>query len=183
MNYCTNCGTTLREDQQICPICGLDCAAHPKADSKETAAINLMYRLMKYERLAWYLGGGFQLACAALLIFLLLVLSAFPEVTAQLNLSSTDIPMWRIYAVFYSVSGIVSMVFGGKITRCMDVIFCDIRPAYDRTTAVSTIVLAALFNNVALVFAIINFATAKGNRATIGQIIHNQLHHRGGNGN
>ena len=82
--------------------------------------------------------------------------------------------------ILYAGLGIVNLVLGSRITRYMDEIFCDVRPAFDRCTAVSTIVLAALFNEIAMIFVIINFATARSKRGLFGRIVHNQLHHQGG---
>ncbi len=171
MRYCPNCNTILQQEL-ICPVCQLDCSAVTDTQQQEQHALNFMLRMMKYERLSWMIGGGVQLGLAVLLAVLFAYLSGNPliEDTAELLFD----------AFLYGCTAIVNFILGSRITRYMDEIFCDVRPAFDRCTAVSTIVLAALFNEIAMIFVIINFATARSKRGLFGRIVHNQLHHQGG---
>ncbi|MBQ6819636.1 MAG: hypothetical protein IJP35_08550 [Clostridia bacterium] len=171
MRYCPNCNTILQQEL-ICPVCQLDCSAVTDTHEQEQHALNFMLRMMKYERLSWMIGGGVQLGLAVLLAILLAFLVGIDPSAETMELF--------LDVILYAGLGIVNLVLGSRITRYMDEIFCDVRPAFDRCTAVSTIVLAALFNEIAMIFVIINFATARSKRGLFGRIVHNQLHHQGG---
>lgn len=65
---------------------------------------------------------------------------------------------------------IVSLVMASKVKKYRNKLYTDCTDGYNHATSVGSIVIAALFNEVALVFVIINFILTKTKRAEFDSI-------------
>lgn len=167
MKYCTNCGYELAEDANFCANCGQIVEptpiTQPTADpvvpvstasmdcttdiEKEQAFLDTTYKLLRWEKKAWLIGGIVCLCIGAILSFIVSVAGAY-----------------------LVGAGIVGIVSSGKISQYTDSLYCDVRPTATRCGAVGMLILTILFNEVALVFFLINFIRVKSQGNLINNI-------------
>ncbi|MBQ7444840.1 MAG: hypothetical protein IJS71_02725 [Clostridia bacterium] len=79
-----------------------------------------------------------------------------------------------VYLVMLLPGFIVGLVAAKKIDYYLTTIDNDIEPSRKRATAVGMIVFSAIFNNIAMIFVILNFVYARRNAKVIESIINKQ---------
>ncbi len=79
-----------------------------------------------------------------------------------------------VYGVLFLPIGIVNLVMKNKLTKYREKLYTDCTDGVKHASSVGTIVLAAFFNSIALIFIIINFVFMKKNRETFERIKANQ---------
>lgn len=182
--YCRNCGTEMNEQDTFCATCGLkndgQGLTQPIAHEQSTQqAYDVMYRMFKYERLAWKIVGivytamGGVYALLSVLYLLLGVVLSMDEAYAG-GVTFVYGVMFFAFALTFASVGVFGLVMIKRAQRYMEEMTTDIRPAIVRATSVGMIVLGALFNTIAMVFIIINFAFAKANQSALQQIVQEQ---------
>ncbi|MBQ8000399.1 MAG: zinc ribbon domain-containing protein [Ruminococcus sp.] len=87
-----------------------------------------------------------------------------------------------VYGVAYGIGGlvgflpvaIVNLVMASKVGKYREKLYTDCTDGYNHATSVGSIVLGAIFNEIALVFIIINFVLTKNKKAEFDSIKANQ---------
>ena len=171
MKYCLHCGKALTDDARFCVACGAGIDNDPLAEEKEF--LQQTQRFLKYERIAAKILGIFFLIFSLLFIGIsLLFLILSPQMhyeNGQIGMAIA-FGMYFVYGLLFLPVAIVNLVMVKKTTKYRADICTDPRPALARCGSVGTIVLAAFFNEVALIFVIINFVRMKSNRALVERI-------------
>ncbi len=197
MKYCSNCGKPLDDNAVFCGECGAPqtpaAAPVPAIDqSAENAALDGMKKFLGYEHASWK-AGWIVLLCAMVIFILAGVMfllgggAGTAIVNGILNMSYDYYPKYAPYvaAVPFVTAGIVYIVIALIVylplmiinLKAMkrnefyqNVMATDVSVARTRCTSVGMIVFAAIFNDIALIFIIINFVKTKNNRAVFDQI-------------
>ena len=173
MKYCSYCGKALHPEARFCESCGKTVVPETASVDEEKKCLDTFYRFLKYERLAWKISGIVLLilGCIFLLMGLVFLAAVFgvPE-DATIVLAVFTAYMF-VFAVVFLPVAIVNLVVSRKVRGYMHKIYTDPAAALERCGCVGTIVLAAFFNNIALIFVIINFVRTKTNRVLLEQII------------
>ena len=171
MKYCLHCGNELTDDARFCVACGAQTDSDPLAEEKEF--LQQTHRFLKYERLCCKIPAIFFLIFSLLFIGISLL---FLILSPQMHYENGQIGMalmfgiYFVYGLFFLPISIINFVMVKKATKYMNGIYVDPRHTLDRCGSVGRIVLAAFFNNIALVFIIINFVRMKNNAALIERI-------------
>lgn len=184
MKTCPICGNESQDAARFCPQCGTAFSASVPSASTERAAagsgilrsdaLRLMYRRLNTERIWWMVGG---IIAAAAIVWL--VIASF--VIGELGAGSTahvggGTPIGAgffgltvaVYCVFaYAPVCIINFVMMAKAKRYRDLVFSDTEAVVARCSGAGMIVLGALFNTIAMIFIIMNFTSARRNRALL----------------
>lgn len=180
MKYCAQCGKELQDDVQFCVYCGA--SANPEATNfaEEKDFLDTTHRFLKYERICWNIFGIFSLVMSAIfLLFTLLMLAGASglvidaETEAAFGLGIVSV-MMVVYCLLFVPFAVIGLVCASRIKRYMNEMYTDIRATADRCNSIGLIVLGAFFNNIAMIFYIINFARFKSNKKVVERIIHRQ---------
>lgn len=186
MSYCIHCGQPMEADARFCPACGKEAAAPatpayapaPYASiaytPEEQACLDSFHRIMNYERKAWKILGIILTVFGGIFAFFFLLMLVIGAADGDGELVGLAV----VYGVFlcpaYLAMGIVGIVCAGKLKKQISQIYTNAAPAFAHCNSVGMIVLSALFNEIALIFVIINFVRAKTNRALMEQILAKQ---------
>ena len=175
MKNCINCNEPVVEGSKFCNSCGAPVdEVKTEADliAEEQRVLNKFSTGLKHERLAWKIGGILSLiATIYILIGALLLpicgMDAYSPETAHEFVELTVICLTCALCVL--PVPIVNFTMMKKLGKYRAKLFTACKDGISHCS-VGSIVLAALFNEVALVFAIINFVRAKNNAAVIERI-------------
>ena len=176
MKNCSNCNEPMMEGSKFCNFCGTPADAVKNDDvlkAEEQAVLNKFSTGLKHERLAWKIGGIVSLISTIyFLIGALLIpicgLDAYSASTAHEFVAI--VACCLICALCVLPVPIVNFVMMKKLGNYRAKLFTDCKDGIGHCGSVGSIVLAALFNEVALIFVIINFVKAKNNAAVIKRI-------------
>ncbi len=175
MKYCMNCGKELADGIHFCDSCGAAVDTH----SLEQEYLNNTHRFLRYERLAWKIYGIVWICIVALLALatgiLFIALAAAVASGSEPEILLIPMVYLIMYLIIFVPVAIANLVMPKKLDYYLKTLYTDIRPAQKRISEVGMIVYAAFFNEIALIFVIINFARAKSNRALADRIAQNQL--------
>ncbi len=184
MKTCPICGNESQDAALFCPQCGAAFSAPAPSESAERAtagsgmlrsdALRLMYRRLNAERIWWMVGG---IIAAAAIVWLVIISFVIGELgagsTAHVG-GSTPIGAdffgltVAVYCVIvYAPICVINFVMMSKAKRYRDLVFSDTETVVTRCSGVGMIVLGALFNTIAMIFIIINFTSARRNRALL----------------
>ncbi|MBQ6819222.1 MAG: zinc ribbon domain-containing protein [Clostridia bacterium] len=184
MSYCRNCGSAIGEQDRFCPTCGVEApvavpvqdvpCTDPVADQTQQA-LTLMQRMFKYERLAWKIGGIIYTVLGAfwgiyVLLFGVLGVAAMFDEPGMGGVLFVYAWLFVIYVLLFVSVGVFNLMMVKRAHRYMTEMTNNLRPALVRAGAVGMIVLSALFNNIAMIFIIINFVNARSNRVVLEQV-------------
>lgn len=180
MKYCAQCGKELQDDVQYCIYCGA--AVHSEAANfaEEKEFLDTTHRFLKYERICWNIMGIFCLVlCGIFLLFTVLmlvgastlVMDADSETALGLGMGALAM---GIYCALFVPFAVIGLVCAARIKRYMREMYTDLRPTADRCNSIGMIILGVLFNNLAMIFYIINFSRVRSNAKVIERIIARQ---------
>lgn len=170
MIHCNNCGHEIPDTDRFCSVCGTPVGAVPVAPApvigieQEKECLDNFHRLLKYERLSWKISGIVTLVISCFLGFLSLVyfaLSATEEMFAFLG------GYLFVYTILFLPVAIINLKMVKKAEYYMNIVYNDVTPVAERCGNVGMIVLSAIFNEIAMIFIIINFVRVKNNKAII----------------
>ncbi|MBQ7872248.1 MAG: zinc ribbon domain-containing protein [Oscillospiraceae bacterium] len=185
MKYCMHCGNPLPDDAHFCEHCG---AASPAAASEEPspaaeeareerACLDNMRRMLRGEQLSWTIGTWVTLGVSLLymLLWVLFVVAA----TTGLPMDHDDrvffgmvCTIFLIYvAVLIGPRIVVGFIMASRSKAYMQNIYERPEEAIERCGHAGIIVLGAIFNEVALIFIIINFVRCKSRRKVFDRIV------------
>ncbi len=197
MPFCKSCGKGLPTDAEFCVSCGVPVEKYEEqytdnnmpappvvpeeqgdnGSERRQKLMDNFYLRLKWELKAWSISSKvmtiFGGACAGLsLLSLMIALISWSEFSAFFGMYAY---MFFIYALITLPIGIVSIVMTGKVRKYMEGLYYDCGPAVKRGESIGMIVFNYLFNEVALVFFLINFITIKMHREEFEEIRSLQL--------
>ena len=164
MKYCLHCGKELTDDARFCVVCGTEAPLPLNEIAEEKQVLDRLHRFLRYERVAWLIGG-----LALLGELFLAVITEVPGSATSLFLA------FVVLGLFLSPVIITNLVMAKKTREYIDELYAYARPTVIRCGSAGIIVLGVFFNTVAMIFAIINFATVKSNEALLERVIKRQL--------
>ena len=202
MKYCSKCGNTMEDNSNFCNVCGAKSATAESVKANEQRCLDKLSTGLKHERLAYKIGGIVWVALASIIIIaslIMLVTGSYVIDTSSGYVveyddngyytedfdTGVDVVAGSVFIglgsgyfsmglVFLGV-GIVNFVLSSKVGKYRNNIYTDCTIGANHAGSVGSIVLAAFFNEVALVFVIINFVFMKRNASTFENIKANQL--------
>jgi len=183
--FCSKCGSTLDGNERFCSVCGNETGktCNNGSDIKKQKAETLA-RLFRWERKAWKIASIVFLAFAIFFIFVFILAAAVTGIGAAAGGSDSEAAFGFLSVYFFTYGFVFSSIFlaiaivgfvsVSKIDKCTENMDTDIAPAFEKANSVGSIVLAALFNEIALVFVIIKFVYVKSNRSVFNAIMEDQ---------
>lgn len=187
MKYCMHCGQVMLDSSTVCGRCG--CSTKPSAEPQQPfqpfvpqpdpaadqAVLDQVRIGLRHEHKAWKICSVAITILTAILILCMIVIGAessneflqdfSPEYTYSLQLL---LVMYSIYVVFAFVPCIVvGFIMTAKCRRHLNNFHADPAAAVQHCGSVGSIVLAALFNGIVLIFVIINFVRCKSNKEAL----------------
>ena len=173
MKTCPICGNESQDAARFCPQCGAAFSASVPSASTERA-LRLMYRRLNTERIWWMVGGIIAAAAIVWLVIASFVIGKLGAGSTAHVGGSTPIDAGffgltiAVYCVFaYAPVCIINFVMMAKAKRYRDLVFSDTETVVARCSGAGMIVLGALFNTIAMIFIIMNFTSARQNRALL----------------
>lgn len=183
MKYCANCGREIEDLVMFCPNCGTpadEAKAEQTAIYEEKICLDSFHRFFRYERTAWKAFAIVWLVLSLLFIILGAVIAGSGAMDFGPNSPADEIALGTVgityimMGVMYLPIAIINFVMVGKAKYYMDTLYNDVRPTVTRCNSVGMIVFGAMFNTIAMIFIIINFARAKGDRFILGRVVKRQ---------
>lgn len=185
MKYCMHCGQSLPDDALYCERCGAaspaGATAAPSPDAEERreerACLDNMRRMLRGEYLSWIISTWVILGVTVLyMLFLILFSTAFIH---GIGMSYDDRVFFSLFCVILVVylavligpRIVVGFVMASRSRGYMQSIYDRPEAAIERCGHAGIIVLGALFNEVALIFIIINFVRCKSRRKVFDRIV------------
>ncbi len=169
MKYCTNCGVQMADDARFCVNCGAQVSGSAVMDK---ACLDQFYQFLKWERLSWKIFGIVWLVLSIVLAacgLIIMVSGAMTGYSYRLDMAVIGI-IYLMLGLLYLPIAIVNKVMVKKTHDCMKMLYIEPKTVLARCGSVGMIVLAAFFNNVALIFIIINFVRTKTNKEAIDRL-------------
>lgn len=143
---------------------------------EEKAFLDQTHRLLRWERKAWSIAGKVYLITgivfAALFFLFGIIFAATGEDMAPF--SAFFFTFALEFGIIFIAVGIVNIKAAGKIPQYTDTLYKDFRAAHKRCNSIGLIVVAYLFNQVALVFYVINFVRMKTNKEMANRVLTRQ---------
>lgn len=176
--YCPKCGNELIDGSNFCRFCG-ETLTQGNDTNEEQDFLDTTHRLLRWERKAWSIGGKF-LIIFGIIFAAIYALFGFIGVFASVEDESAIALAFVgfLYAILIGGMliglGIVNRIACDKIPRYLDSMYNDFKPTEDRCGSIGMIVFTYFFNNIALVFFVINFVRMKTNKALIQRILNRQ---------
>lgn len=188
MITCPKCGNPIDDGKKFCPDCGASLPGEfndANTSSADKTVLDTTVRFLRYERTSWIIGGIVLIFCTVLYILLGLLFFAV-GLAAR---SDNELGLYSAIPLFYfSISvvwlsliaylplAIVNFAAVKRINMYINTIYSDASIARKRCSSVGMIVFAAIFNQIALIFIIINFVRTKRNAKAFDRIEANQKH-------
>lgn len=180
MKYCAYCGQELRDDAHFCEKCGASTDPDANNLKEEKEFLDSTYRFLKYERIAWKVLGTIALVLGILyFVFGILILAGFAELVMS-DVPETALGMILVAALLgfccllFIAMAVVGLVSAKKIQGYMDGMYNDIRPTAERCSSIGMLILSIFFNEIAMIFYIINFARFKSSKQVVERITRRQ---------
>ena len=167
MINCPKCGMQIAETASFCSFCGERIAPVTKEDLTET--LNIFKENFRREKISWMIAAIVISAITLLLTmfaFLMIVIGITTAEEAPLAMGI----VYLLYPILFAPIIIVNWVMTVKAGRYERTVTDDPAGAVERAGNVGIIVVSALFNNIAMIFVIINFVYAKIHEKTIAKL-------------
>lgn len=166
MKLCQHCTQPIEDTASFCPFCGQKqevsdvTPSAPVKTEEQEKAFYVFRRNLRHERKCWSIYGGVWLGfciffAAFALLFLMIAVGAEEPALVAMAL------VYFLYPIFFLPMAVINLVMANKISGYLDNIETDPNPAVERCGGVWLIVVSALFNNIAMVFVILNFVHVK----------------------
>lgn len=176
MKYCAYCGKEMHDEARFCESCGAAATAESTNIAEEKEFLDTTHRFLRYERLAWRITGVVLLVLCILILGcgLLALAGSAGAVMDGDAIASLGLGVAVLYLVIYGILflpiAIIGLVAAQKIDRYLGEMYNDVRPTAARCGSVGMIVFTAFFNEIALIFYIINFVRMKTNKQLVERI-------------
>ena len=176
--FCSKCSAQIPDNSKFCGVCGapvpqayaeysytppvnepVTAKAKEYTLAEEKECLDNFARLFKYERLAWKIYGIVMLVISCVFggfgFLAIAAGAAADEFLAGLGAA------YLLYGLMFLPVAIVSLKMIGRAEHYMNIVYTDAAAVEERAGSIGMIVLAAIFNNIALIFIIINFVRSK----------------------
>ena len=178
MKYCGYCGQVMDDSDEFCKKCGAAAIPTPDATPDDVALaeerefINGLHRFLKYERISWKVTGIVFLVLAAIYVFFGFIFAVAGLASEEVAITGAGIIYMFTCGITFVPLAVINLVMVSKTQKYMTMIEqgTDIGTAITRAGSVGMIVFAAFFNEIALIFIIINFVRVKCNQQVIARI-------------
>lgn len=167
MTNCPKCGTQIAETASFCSFCGERIAPVTKQDLTET--LNIFKANFRREKISWMIAAIAITALTLLLTMFAFLMIVIGITTAEEALLTMGI-VYLLYPILFAPIIIINWVMTVKAGRYERTVMDDPVGAVERAGNVGIIVVSALFNNIAMIFVIINFVYAKIHEKTIAKL-------------
>lgn len=167
MTNCPKCGTQIAETASFCSTCGERIAPVTKQDLTET--LNIFKANFRREKISWMIAAIVISAITLLLTMFAFLMIVIGITTAEAALLTMGI-VYLLYPILFAPIIIVNWAMTVKAGRYERTVMDDPVGAVERAGNVGIIVVSALFNNIAMIFVIINFVYAKIHEKTIAKL-------------
>ena len=177
MKKCTSCGLENAEDSRFCSGCGAVLEESNNAVAEEQSLLDGYYRFFKYERLAWKISGIFFLVFSLFFFglgFIFLLISAFADSVAAEAGTAAMFGVFLMYGLLFLPVAIVNLKMVSRAEYYMNTLYTDITPVIPRTSSIGMFILSGFFNEIALIFIIINFIRTERNGHLLNRIAFRQ---------
>lgn len=195
VKFCPNCGNPTDDKATYIQSAPTGAQNDPRDPALQDECMRSLYNHLRHEKTAWKVCGIVLTVSCALLIFIGIVLTVSGIGSAVINepysydyqYSSADVyavgavsggAVLLIYGILFAPVAVIDLIMIGKTQRYIDSLYKDCGEAVTRCGSVGMIVFGALFNEIALIFIIINFVKVKRYRAVFDEVRRLQL---GGN--
>ena len=170
MPVCKTCNSTIPENCRYCGYCGAEIL--PETDpEEERSCLHHLRRNLRHERVAWRAYGILYLI-AGILIHLSAFLLLIVALTDPLFLFNAV--TYYLMSLVYIAIAIVSLILSKKAWNYSEQVPTNCEAAVQRAGRVGTIVLGAIFNQIALAFIIVNFIHVRTHKDLLDRIIEKQ---------
>ncbi len=176
MAFCPNCKNEPIAGSAYCNFCGAPLTA-PDTTALEQEFLDTTHRLLRWERTAWKISGTVLVILGAFFFVFFSFFGIIGAATAEVFstvLSAVFFLYAFLFGALFAAIGIVCLVSAKKIPQYLNSMYNDFRPTFDRCDNVGMLILTIFFNEIALIFFLINFVRMKTNRSTINRIIARQ---------
>jgi hypothetical protein len=168
--FCSKCSAQIPDNSKFCGVCGAPVqttygqtsytppVAKEYTLAEEKESLDNFARFFKYERLAWKIEGIVILVLSCLfagLGFIFFMAAMAEEFFAGIG------AIYMLYGLLFLPIAIINIKMVGRAEHYMNIVYTDAAAVEERAGNVGMIVLAAIFNSIALVFIIINFVRSK----------------------
>lgn len=169
MKTCFNCGNQIPEGYQFCPHCGTAAQA-PDYIAEEQQFLDDTHRFLRYERIPWKIYGIVFTILGGVFAFLGLLLTIAMVAAADAFLGGLMGGVYFFCGALFVAVGIVNFKLVPKIDFYLERVYTDPKTVFARTESIGMIVFCAFFNEIALIFYIINFVRMKTNKNVVERI-------------
>lgn len=153
-------------------------APSDKDIQEERAFLDQTHRLLRWERRAWSISGKVALIVGIVFAVLFFLIGVIAAAASGDEGGIVGFSVMFIYAFIFGgiliAVGIVSLAAANKIPQYTDTLYKDFRATNTRCNSIGLIVFGYFFNNIALVFYLINFVRMKSNKPMIERILTRQ---------
>ena len=167
MINCPKCGMQIAETASFCSFCGERIAPVTKEDLTET--LNIFKANFRREKISWMI-AAIVISAITLLLTMFAFLMIFIGITTAEEAFLAMGIVYLLYPILFAPIIIVNWVMTVKAGRYERTVTDDPAGAVERAGNVGIIVVSALFNNIAMIFVIINFVYAKIHEKTIAKL-------------
>lgn len=167
MINCPKCGMQIAETASFCSFCGERIAPVTKEDLTET--LNIFKENFRREKISWMI-AAIVISAITLLLTMFAFLMIFIGITTAEEAFLAMGIVYLLYPILFAPIIVINWVMTVKAGRYERTVMDDPAGAVERAGNVGIIVVSALFNNIAMIFVIINFVYAKIHEKTIAKL-------------
>lgn len=167
MINCPKCGMQIAETDSFCSFCGERMAPVTKEDLTET--LNIFKANFRREKISWMI-AAIVISAITLLLTMFAFLMIFIGITTAEEAFLAMGIVYLLYPILFAPIIVINWAMTVKAGRYERTVTDDPAGAVERAGNVGIIVVSALFNNIAMIFVIINFVYAKIHEKTIAKL-------------
>lgn len=149
-------------------------AAYDKDIRDEKKFLDETHKFLRWEKKAWSIAGKVFLIVGIVFAALFFLLGIILAATESPEVGIVFLMYALIYGVMFIGIGIVNIKAAGKIDQYTETLYKNFSLANNRCNSIGMIVFCYFFNNIALVFFVINFVRMKCNKAMRERILKRQ---------
>ncbi len=166
---CNRCGTQIPDGYNFCQNCGM--AADTAANlSEEQQFLDDTHRFLRYERIPWKIYGIVFTILGGIFAFLGFIMTVAMIASVDAFLGGMLGGMYIGIGAMFIAIGVVNFKMIAKVDFYLERVYNDPKTVLERAESIGMIVFCAFFNEIALIFYIINFVRMKSNKKVIERI-------------